>query len=55
VLIDGVAPSNAKAEQLVPSGALVEIRLPGGGGYGPAAERDPDLVEIDRREGYVTV
>jgi N-methylhydantoinase B len=53
VLIDGVRPENPKAEVTVPPGALVEIRLPGGGGYGPPAERDPDLVAADLREGYV--
>ncbi len=54
ILIDGMAPLNAKAEQTVAPGALVEVRLPGGGGYGSAAERDPDLVAADLREGYVT-
>ena len=53
VLVDGVAPANPKGEQLVPPGALVEIRLPGGGGYGPISERDPTLIEQDVREGYV--
>ena len=53
VLIDGVAPANPKAEQLVPPGALVEVRLPGGGGYGPPAERDPELIVRDLLEGYV--
>ncbi len=53
VLIDGVAPVNPKAEQLVPPGALVEVRLPGGGGYGPPAERDPALIARDLLEGYV--
>jgi N-methylhydantoinase B/oxoprolinase/acetone carboxylase alpha subunit len=28
--------------------------LPGGGGYGNAAERDPALLTRDREEGYVT-
>jgi N-methylhydantoinase B len=55
VLIDGVRPANPKAEQIVAPGALVEIRLPGGGGYGPPARRDPALTARDRREGYVTV
>ncbi len=55
VLIDGLRPANPKGEQLVPPGALVEVRLPGGGGYGPASARDPDLVERDRIEGYVSV
>jgi N-methylhydantoinase B len=53
VLIDGVAPPNPKAEQLVPPGTLVEVRLPGGGGYGPPAERDDSLIAADLREGYV--
>jgi N-methylhydantoinase B len=54
VLIDGVAPGNPKAEQIVAPGALVEVRLPGGGGYGPPSERDPDLIAADLREGYVS-
>jgi len=53
VFVDGVRPGNPKAEQLVPPGALVEVRLPGGGGYGPASERDPELAARDRLEGYV--
>jgi N-methylhydantoinase B len=52
VLIDGVAPANPKAEQIVPPGALVEVRLPGGGGYGSPADRDPDLIARDVLEGY---
>jgi N-methylhydantoinase B len=54
VLIDGVPPANPKAEQVIPPGALVEVRLPGGGGYGPPSERDPELTERDRLESYVT-
>jgi N-methylhydantoinase B len=53
VLVDGVAPTNPKAEQLVPPGALVQVDLPGGGGYGPRGERDPELIAHDRLEGYV--
>ena len=53
VLIDGVPPANPKAEQVVPPGALVEVHLPGGGGYGPAAARDPELTARDALEGYV--
>src|SRR5262245_3706659 len=52
VLIDGVAPANPKAEQAVPPGALVEVRLPGGGGYGPPIDRDPELIARDVLEGY---
>jgi N-methylhydantoinase B len=54
VLIDGVQPENPKGEQMVPAGSLVEVRLPGGGGYGPPGERDPELVARDLAEGYVT-
>ncbi len=52
VLIDGRRPDNPKAEQVLPPGALVEIRIPGGGGYGPPAERDPALRDRDRVEHY---
>ncbi len=52
VLIDGEPPDNPKAEQTLGPDALVEIRLPGGGGYGPPADRDPALAGRDRREGY---
>jgi N-methylhydantoinase B len=54
VLIDGARPANPKQEHLVPPGSLVEVRLPGGGGYGPPGARDPALAARDRREGYVT-
>ena len=53
VLVDGVAPANPKQEQLVSPGALVEVRLPGGGGYGPPDRRDPELRARDGLEGYV--
>jgi N-methylhydantoinase B len=54
VLIDGTRPENPKAEQLVAPGTLVEVRLPGGGGYGSPEHRDPALIATDLREGYVT-
>ncbi|HEX6212140.1 MAG TPA: hydantoinase B/oxoprolinase family protein [Methylomirabilota bacterium] len=54
VLIDGVQPSNPKAEQVIAPESLVEIHLPGGGGYGPPTERDPELIARDLLEGYVT-
>jgi N-methylhydantoinase B len=52
VLIDGVAPANPKAEQLVPPGALVEVRLPGGGGYGSPTDRDPEMIARDALGAY---
>ena len=54
VLIDGLRPENAKAEQMVAPGTLVEVRLPGGGGYGAVTERDPDLIADDLHYSYVT-
>ena len=53
VLVDGVRPANPKGEQIVAPGALVEVRLPGGGGYGLADHRDPELVTRDALEGYI--
>ncbi len=33
-------------------GDWIEVQTPGGGGYGDPAERDPALIERDRRRGY---
>jgi N-methylhydantoinase B len=35
-------------------GDLVELRMPGGAGFGPVAERDPKLVLADLALGYIT-
>jgi N-methylhydantoinase B len=35
-------------------GQRVRLETPGGGGYGPAAERDPEAIARDVRLGYVT-
>ncbi|MBI4505310.1 MAG: hydantoinase B/oxoprolinase family protein [Chloroflexi bacterium] len=35
------------------AGEVIQIETAGGGGYGPPAERDPVLVALDRRLGYV--
>jgi N-methylhydantoinase B len=37
---------------LIQAGDRVEVMTPGGGGFGPATERDPALNERDRRRGY---
>jgi N-methylhydantoinase B len=39
---------------LLRRGSTLELYNGGGGGYGPASERDPDAVHADVREGYVT-
>jgi N-methylhydantoinase B len=54
VLVNGRAPANPKAELTLRPGDLVEVLLPGGGGYGPPAERDPALRARDLQQGYVT-
>ena len=33
-------------------GDTVQVRTPGGGGYGNPAERDPAQIERDRKRGY---
>jgi N-methylhydantoinase B len=38
----------------LPAGSLIDIATGGGGGYGPPAERDPEAVRADVREGYVS-
>ena len=30
------------------------FEMPGGGGYGPAAKRDPELVAADVANGYIS-
>jgi N-methylhydantoinase B len=55
-----VATSNAvplppKISTLVTPDTVVTVELPGGGGYGPPAMRDPQRVLEDVREGYVTL
>ncbi|MBI1958880.1 MAG: hydantoinase B/oxoprolinase family protein, partial [Candidatus Rokubacteria bacterium] len=54
VWINGGRPDNPKAEQILGPETRVEIRLPGGGGYGEPAQRDPELARRDAEAGYVT-
>ena len=35
-------------------GHRIHIESPGGGGYGPAVERDPAMVALDVRQGFVS-
>jgi N-methylhydantoinase B len=53
VLINGTPTYRFPAIQLV-SGDTVELRLPGGGGFGPARDRQRDRLQHDRRHGYTT-
>lgn len=43
-----------KTRTLLPAGTEVTLSLPGGGGYGPPSEREPVLVLVDVRNGYVS-
>jgi N-methylhydantoinase B len=52
VLINGRSPANPKAEQTLGPDDVVEVRLPGGGGYGSPVDRDPQLRARDRLDGY---
>jgi N-methylhydantoinase B len=52
VLIDG-KPVDPKTTHLVEVGGRIDVRTPGGGGFGPASERDPAAIASDRAEGYV--
>ena len=51
VLIDGV-PADAKRQHVIGTGARIELRTPGGGGYGPPAERLPSARADDLLDGY---
>jgi len=43
-----------KGLQIVPVGERLVIEMPGGGGMGPAAERNPDAIRRDMRLGYLS-
>ena len=52
---DGTVRHVRKATQhLIAAGERVRIMTGGGGGWGPPAERDPEAVRRDVREGYVS-
>jgi N-methylhydantoinase B len=42
-----------KALHTVEPGSTIELKTPGGGGYGPPADRSQERVEADRTDGYV--
>lgn len=43
-----------KGRQYVPHGRHVMLAFPGGAGYGPATERDPQKVRTDLARGYIS-
>ncbi|HTV89954.1 MAG TPA: hydantoinase B/oxoprolinase family protein [Stellaceae bacterium] len=44
-------PMRAKGRQTIPGGDVVRLDLPGGGGFGDPAERDPEQVAADVADG----
>jgi N-methylhydantoinase B len=48
-------PLPPKISTLVPADTVVTVELPGGGGYGSPAARDPERVRDDVRAGYVSL
>ena len=50
---DGTA-MQGKGKQFVPEGRRVMLAFPGGAGYGPASQRDPELVKRDLARGYIS-
>ncbi len=54
VHLDDDTPFDAKGKQAVPDGHTLVLELPGGGGLGDPAERDPDASANDAAQGYVT-
>ncbi len=47
-------PIRSKGRQTVPGGDFVRLELPGGGGFGDPATRDPDQVAADVADGLIT-
>jgi N-methylhydantoinase B len=53
VRLDDGTPMKGKGRQAVPPGRRLVLEVPGGGGYGPPAERDPALLARDRKSGLL--
>ncbi len=54
VYLDDGSPFDGKGRQDVPAGRRLTLELPGGGGFGDPAKRDPAAVENDRAQGYIS-
>ncbi len=51
---DDGTPMQGKGKQHVGEGRRVILAFPGGAGYGPVLQRDPDLVKRDLARGYIS-
>jgi len=52
VLINGIAVDSRRPQVLAPGDEVI-LRTPGGGGYGPAAQRSKSLCAQDAAQGYI--
>jgi len=52
--INGKKATHSKAMYKLNPDAVIKLQLPGGGGYGNAAERDHSLIDNDVKNGYIT-
>jgi N-methylhydantoinase B len=48
------APLKSRGTQVIPKGERLIIEMPGGGGLGDPAQRDPDLVADDLKNGFIS-
>ena len=52
---DGNAePLHSKETRDIKKGDILSFRLSGAGGYGPPEKRDPEAIEEDIADGYIT-
>jgi N-methylhydantoinase B len=47
-------PIGPKGRQSVPGGDFIRLELPGGGGFGNPANRDPEQVTLDVEDGLIS-
>ncbi len=47
-------PIGPKGRQSVPGGDYIRLELPGGGGFGDPASRDPEQVALDVADGLIS-
>jgi N-methylhydantoinase B len=53
ILVSG-KPIGQKGRQSVPGGDFIRLELPGGGGFGDPARRDPAQVALDVVDGLIS-
>src|SRR5690606_13639839 len=53
VILNG-STVNPKVQHVLAPGGTIELLTPGGGGFGPASERDPARSHEDVNNGYVS-